>query len=1045
VEPVSDMEMSASVPWSGVFTSRIDSKTVGLFAAQWRRVVPIVKPSVGRFPRSPTELQIRFLYGNVALPEGEQPPKDELEVAQWEDNAAGLLNALTSTLLTPRGTLIIDGWGADDWLEPKHLYAMVQKLNVEQAHLFSVTADIESNPFVVAAAKHGQLTLYPSSFGEFTESAADEGYINFEARSGSSGSKIIPIGNDFAQIDISTWNQVTASARPIDVTTLEPFTRTTKEITYQRYRNFMGSAEGSPPWKAIASGFAFERKFHNELRARVERAIDDNTSDSVIILAGQAATGKSIACASLAIAIARAGRAPVLFQSKRGERPQLDDVEAFVAWSESRGAPPTVLVWDGMTNPDEYYILARQLRSRGRRAVVVGTAYLNYGILPSVIAPAEIGANERDNLRAWLAEYGIGSPVPNPGTVVDTSLLAFIYRALPETERTFRRGLTLELRNAETGIEQLVRNGVGQEDTRLSSVAQALVDAGISMAANPMRPSETPDAELHDLSLSERSTAERLTAVVLVVGQWGMSVPLDLLLRILGSEGSHQIVSIVRRYDILRWNEDERGEQSIGTRTALEARLMAREDLTAAATSDVVEQLIAHLKVTSDRSGGPEVSFFADLMEKMGPQSKVVGSRYGQYFKIWADALRENRLGGPLNVRMALIEANLLREYTRLAQRREDSTSEERTRWLQDSQELLELALEDSDTNARTRLNLYVELASSIGFQANELVRNSQPDPEQIRAMLRRVLLIALRARAYDPENFYPVDVVAWSTRDVITHFDAIPIADRLEFLANAAASLDSVEEVTLSPSQHALYLDKRASIASLLDAPELEEQYLRGLTDNSDPTAVFLLARRAGREAGPRAAFEVLVEGPSSALDDWKCSRLLFESYWEATTGQRFLRGERNTLPFTRDEWGVCLEVIDKARGTADFDQYRVDFAQGLALFHLGEITNAIEVFRDLDRESGGLSNRVNAIYLVSENDGSGRARHFSGRVRWASPDGKRGQVWVEQLRAFINFIPERWATNRYRAQDEVLPEFQISFNMRGPLAEPIRHGGGR
>jgi hypothetical protein len=984
------------------------------------------------------------MFGGLSLPEGEKPPLDEFEVAQWEDNASGLLDALATSLLTPRGTLIIDGWNAADWLLPKTLYAMVQKLDVNQVHLFSADQAILSNPFISGADKFGQITLHESTFGDFATQVAEEGYVNFDTRLGAGEAKVVPIGPEFAELSISAWNQITTSVRPIDVTVLEPFPRAADQVTYQRYRNFMGSPEGSPPWKAIASGLAFERTFHRELRRRVEEAIADDSADNVIILAGQTATGKSIACVSLAIEIARAGRAPVLFQSKRGERPQLDDIDTFLTWAEPKKPPPTVLIWDGMTNSDDYYSLARHLRSRGRRIVLVGTTYFNSGIKPTVLAPAEIGANERQALRAWLEKFGIASPPPKPGMVIDSSLLAFIYRALPETERSFRRGLTLELRAAETSMERLVREGVDNEDARISAMAQALVNAGIMLAANPMRPSDHPDAELKELSLDERSTAERLTAIVLVVGQWGMAVPLDLLLRILGSEGSHRIVSIVRRYDILRWDEDERGEQSIGTRTALEARLLAREDLSNAETeSEVVEEIIAHLKISADSGGGGEVAFFAALMEKMGPQSKVVSGRYHSFFRGWAESLRDLRAGGPVNARLALIEANLLREYTRWSQRKEIASPEERIGWLQDCQELLELALEDSDTNSRTRLNLNVELASSIGFQANEMVRNLQPESLRIKSMLRRVMTTALRARAYDPENFYPVDVVAWSTRDIVSHFDGIQIVDRVELLANAVASLDSVDESTLSPSQRALFYDRRASIAQLLDDPEAELQYLSSLSSSSDPTAVFLRARRARQEKGPSGAFEVLDAAPQTALEDWKNSRMLFESYWEAATGSAFLRGERNTINFTSEEWNRTLNVIDRATGAADFDQYRIEFAKGMALFHLGQIKSALDVFRQLDRESGGLSNRVKALYLLSAMDGSGIARRFTGRVSWASADGKRGQVWVEQLHESINFIPERWATTKYRARDEILPEFQISFNMRGPLAEQIRPSG--
>ena len=37
---------------------------------------------------------------------------------------------------------------------------------------------------------------------------------------------------------------------------------------------------------------------------------------------------------------------------------------------------PTLLVWDGMVDVDEYYLLQRQLSSRGQRVLIVGSSYL---------------------------------------------------------------------------------------------------------------------------------------------------------------------------------------------------------------------------------------------------------------------------------------------------------------------------------------------------------------------------------------------------------------------------------------------------------------------------------------------------------------------------------------------------------------------------------------------------------------------------------------------------------------------------------------------
>ena len=152
--------------------------------------------------------------------------------------------------------------------------------------------------------------------------------------------------------------------------------------------------------------------------------------------------------------------------------------------------------------------------------------------------------------------------------------------------------------------------------------------------------------------------------------------------------------------------------------------------------------------------------------------------------------------------------------------------------------------------------------------------------------------------------------------------------------------------------------------------------------------------------------------------------------------------------MAFTDRDWDECLTITDAIPDAGGYDRYRRDFLRGLSLFHRGQYASSKEVFRRLDDESRNLSSRIISKYLASDPDGT--PRQFTGRVMSATPDGRRGTAWVDQLHIEVPFIPLRFSVSDYRKKGEILPSFHIAFNMRGALADPItsrsaRSRGGR
>jgi len=1029
----------AQYPWNGVFTSRIDSSLPDVFSTDWRRVVPTAQPQLGRHPRSTSELQLRYLFGGLGLPEDERPALDVVQEVETRGRAIEVLNTLADTLVTPRGLVVIEGYQTGDWLMPKELFAFVSRLQPSQAHMFSTPDALRQDQFVRAAVDRGTLVLHEDSFATVlaeleTAGRLQPGVIDRDSKS----LRFIPVRDGFADIDVSTWNRIISAARPIDAELLEPFTSASPALRYQRFRNFLGASEGSPPWKAVASGYNLRRDFETDLLRRVQSGLDELGTPEPIIVAGQTATGKTVALCALALDVARSGQAAVLHRSRRGDQPTFADIDAFATWADENHSLPTLLVWDGMANVDEYYTLQRRLRSRGRRILIVGSSYLprkpakNFVSVDPVLSKGEI-ARARD----WLREFEVPMPTET-SLATDSSFLAFLYRVLPDSERGLRRGLTREMRSAETSLEALSRVAVSSDSPRLGAVAQALAAAGFNI--DELMPSEHPHGDLINLSFSARSAAEQLTSMVLAAGRRGLLMPLELPLRVLGRDGSNRIVELVKDFDIFRWTDGDNGSQYLGTRTRLEADLLAAEDLNIGTEVEVVAQLIENLHPASSNWGGEEVQFIVDLLEGMGPQSPY-SSQYAQHYLDLASAFSRLRdTYGPAHPRLVLLEANLTREYVLWAQERNKIDSDERLGLLRGSQRLLERTLEDASATPRTRMHLLVELASADGSQVFELARlGDGADFRDISALMNGVTRAALAARAIDPENVYPVDVVAWSTRRAVES-GVLPQEVRIDLLANAQASLDSIDPGTLSPHQRALYSQRSMDISRLLDDQAMETKHLLALMDNSDPAAYYFLARMtsAKGQEGMQVAVQTLLRAPVDVRADWRCSRLLLDLFWRSKTGNRFLRGERQTLAFSETDWRECIDITDAIPSTGDFDRYRLDFLRGLSLFHLGSYRASEEVFRVLDGESRDLSSRIVSAYLAS--DITGQPRIFTGRVKWSSPDGRRGTAWVDQLGIEVPFIPLRFSVSDFRRKDDVLPTFHIAFNMRGALADPIR-----
>lgn len=1019
--------------WSGVYTSATERDIADGFVSEWRASAS--HGAMGGTPsRSQTDLEVRYLFGGEHLPEADRPASGPVEKAAARMRSIQELTRLVSETVTPRGTVAIDGWVAGEELQADNLAPLLGLLGVGQAHLFSA-APWRSDPFVADLAARGLVALHDQALDICLQQLVEAGLAN-AGPSDSNVDHVIALGPGFTSIDVHTWNQVRRSARPVDLELLTPPIFSSAAARYQEFRNFMGATDGAPRWSGMAAGMNLHRDFEAVVLARVQTQLESRELPSPIVLEGQTATGKSIGLASIAVELSRSGRVAVLHQARRTVRPAVEDIDMFAAWAEDHGAHATVLVWDGMLNPADYEALSRQLRARGRRVIIIGSAYKKQAAPSSVVipAPAELSNGEVGRLLDLLKSFGVD--IRRPKNTLDTSFLAFLYYTLPETEKQLRSGLAHEMRAAEIGIAELARERQtgASSSQRLTAMQAAFQAAGIKLG-DLMPPSESlqPVAEQ---SFAERAPIQRVTTLVLVAGKHGIPVPIDLALRILGREGSQSVREALLSSDIIREIDDDNGEIFLAARSHLEAELLSQQEVPLAVEIEVIAEAVRSIRILDGFNTADEVQFLVSLLERVGPTADI--PRYRMHFGEIADALRERRreLGQP-RPRLALQESNFVRGFVKWQQTAHEGSIESRVAALEYNTELLDEVLASATTRGLIRLSLSVELASTLGAIIFEYSHSDGPETATgLASRLDDVLGAVLDARAIDPGNTYPVDVLAWSTIEAIATETMRP-DERIDRLAYAVATLESLDRSTLSEGQLAKLDSRGVALNKLLADDDATGAYLQNLELSSAPAATYFLAQFDAKEgvAGERLALDRLRSAPVETRKDWRCAQLLVDLTWKDITGARLLAGERVPLHLNAEARGRIASLVADLQDADMPDLYRLRFVNAIAHFEQGHYAESARLFRETGDLTRQLQKRIYTSYVLS--DERHVPRVFTGRVEFA--DARSGEVWVNELGTRVKFEPRLFSATGEFARNQQLPAFAVGFKLsRGPVAEP-------
>jgi hypothetical protein len=951
--------------------------------------------------------------------------------------------------------LFLEGYQPEnDWVGSRELATVLLALEKGQAHFFSATDSLHCDPVIKRLVQSGQVVLHAQSLASVLNEGYSSGALSFEVRRElQKEGHFLSLGDTPIEVPDHLWSQTSRSAIVLDDAKLERAAAQSDERRYIAFRNFLSDSGTKPVWSAYEAGFALERDFEKDLLQLVLlRLKTKGASNDPIVLHGQTGTGKSVALGALAYHIRREKKYAVLFIERRPQALIASDLDQFCKWADDTGFAATVIIWDGMVLIDQYASFLKNLLGRGRNVIVVGSAYkldaneANQRFLinaPSNLSPAEIGRFKEliGQFEPTLSNRFEGVLQKN-----DTTFLVALYRLLPETRGQVKYGLQRETSEAELVIKH--QAGRLEPEFEGGVLAAAFQRSGILNRLEVL-----PDTK-KEVCGEMLSPTEELVGLIMVPGRFGLKVPIELVIRMLGRSRMANFHKIFESIDIFKWHSDNQGNIFICARHPLEAKLICQTRLGGPRLEvEFAKRLLMEIEDSKDRSEDSQIQFAADLLRNLGPNGPEK-KLYASYYEDIASCLAKLRLERNVeNPRIMLQEASLLREAVVAIQSVETQVAERLT-LLDRATDTLKKALTRLPVEHRTRrlrAMLLVELASTYGTKVRELLREGCSSSD-IMDNFYKTRRYAYETRSLQPEDFFSIDVISWSTKDLIIGA-RIDDASRLEVIVDLLSMFESCDQESMSMRDKEIFNRRRAEFGTLLADDTLKQDALKQLEMMGSRAGYYLNALIIAKEdvnspsispEGLRhiyAAVEYLQNNYLSIESDGRCLFLLLRYWWLMKARRSIFGGERQLLPFDAEDWKYAISIIDRLMSLDEIYQTPMNrYLRAVGTWSLGYYHDAREIWKELQQISDSVTGRRRVVKSYVSSNPDGTATLFSGTVDWVAEDNTKGSVFVEGIREKINFFPRDFGSGDFR-KGEALNNFCVAFNYIGPVADPSHH----
>ena len=1052
------LEVVSELPWSAVFTSSFDPTLKELLRSPGRE--PEVVLTAQETPlavRSRARPPLYYLFSRA----GEHDPQARLPRSRSECNARRIRHAVplldrvldTATAL---GLIVVDGFSsANDWFRLEDLLGIIGNSVPNQVLWFGGRPRIgpdADEQFDEAVESH-RILVEPRRLATVVAELRALDRLDDIAPPDSEDAGTISL-RDGRRMETTAEQRlrVEAVASIVDDSWTGFLPPLGKDAEYATFRRFHGNLEGPRLLvEGVRRGFAIERDFEGELRKRITDAAAEHARKAVpIIVEGQSGSGKSVALAR-AVACVRADvKLPVLYAI--GRVPTSRDVSEFCESAERAGAAATLIVCDANADFDRYYDLLMGLRSRGRRAVVVGSQYRSDVSVEGqnhagIEAPGRLSNEEENRLAAVVGRY---VDVSDRSISEPDYMLAFLYRFLPASRPRIGAELSTEAQSAARTLRSRGRQTRKTEPVTL--LHQRMMEAGVVSEYRPLF-----DDHGDEMPEDSEDTAHLLIDFVMLAGSLNCLLPINLLMRAVTGHSQDSDLSMIahlfRNLDLFRWRAADReaSELYVGPRLTLEAVVLCRYRFGGVASeAQRLLELILAVRDHGRDDGRSEVRFLLDLLQQVGPGGRRA-ERYKAASVDIARALTELRAHyGTIDARLILQES----AFRRYAVRRHVVEDGARLPLLEEARDVIQYALDgiaEGSIHAarRTRDSLFVERAAIYGFLAWNLADNGADVEDIWRSYGAARTAVNKAVSASD--NYYPYDIGLWMPSDLLG-CERLTDSQRAELTADIYSTLDQVDVSTLPPTQREKFLSRQMNVGKNLHNPRLTEHAYAELEADGSTAGYFLRARAfigdVDRSAaaiddpqitgGARRAAEFLGDRFDRIAGDPRCLRLFLEARWIVEVGRWPLRGERQPLPLgdgVRSDLLDIVRALNQAAGGAAGHVPR--YLEAVLAWLAGDEHFAIGVFRDIAQETDHeFPGRVVRRHVITDADGA--PCRFEGRVERDRGDG-HWSIRVDGLDRRVDLLSRDFPKGEI-AYGRVVRGFSIAFNFIGPIADPVR-----
>jgi hypothetical protein len=1061
--PPKSIELIAELPWSTILTTSINGILESSLTNEWRLPQPVYDSEKGVFePRNRNELHIFYLFGSTSQNESKRrPPLNLFEKQERINGAVHRLNNIKE-IITPAGKLYIDGYDPlNDWLNFQQFYGVLATLKKEQVYFFSFKEEYLSDSFIRDLVDKNIIVPYPESLGELlrqNEEYLIERLNNYDGEN--YYGRWLRINKSKKQLPRDLKNRIQKSGVVLDESLL--ITQDLQDIgeRYVEFKNFLSNVNNYPYWRGYHLGLAFQRDFIKKIFSLAKKHIEKNSQVSEpIIVYGQSSSGKTIGLGSIGYQFAIKESYPVIYIPRGYQRVNEFDIDAFCEWAEINGANYTFVIYDGMVDEEKYFHLLNKLNARGRKVILMGSTYEkksptdieNYKKENFIEASIELSKVEQNNFSEYLKNNIPDRPyldkiIKDSG---EKNFLAILYRYLPQTKPNISSGLAREVNHFSNYIiEQATSKKTFTTKTRL---AELLIDAGFS-DNNQTEIEYEIDGEFFDLK-------EIFINYVVVPGQFGISIPFEILVRCIGAEAFNQsLFNSLKQTAIIKWHEDSIGNISVGPRTAVEASILVRSLGSKKAEIEIIQNILSKIiykpadSLSYDRS--IEIDFTVDLLQQIGPNSNnpVSYELLDDIVATLEDLRLTRRAHHP---RLVLQEASFLREIAKNSQGNSEVYLEKAEKILEDELE----SFNSNDRGSKLKIYLKVELASTIGtrlvgwLEKNKDKINTEKIVDYYNLSKNQLFSI----KKLSPENYYSLDVFLWTSKSILQS----RILSDIELLRVQSDVLHIMEfsELEGIDERHIEDFNKRKlDISLIIDNSKISDDAFQKLEKIGSSAGYSIKARHIlkgqvdinmSEVPGDKEldlisqAYNYLETNREKIENDSRALYLKFRLWWLLNAKCPLFFKERSTVPFKQSDWLDCLDYVFKLKGLNEvYYTPTIKYLEAMSLFHIERYDESFQLFHELSNESDYSvigSKRIKKHHLASNSNGG--IRHFSGEASYNASyiDGQQKvHLYVNEIRRRVPLMLNDIGRKEIY-KGEKLADLAIAFSFRGPILLPI------